>query len=250
LGIVAQVVVYIHQTGLLRKTLNEIHAQAGWMQTQAGYMKSQTTLLSQSVIVAQTSATAALTQIKAMKDKERARISVEIQRLDVLEFGAEDSQILVRLRNFGYTHALNVRVSAAARALIYEDKVTIRGGVRVPVFRAFAQPLHEPLPLEFGSLDIPTVILNGAPPSEAWVSFIFPDEWWEDILLRPRIAIELRGIAEYEDVFEDAHFTKFSYTMRIPKFGEISPEGRADIRPSSPYSIWIRTRGEGDNEAT
>jgi hypothetical protein len=164
--------------------------------------------------------------------------------------GAAVLRQLPHFSNFGYTHALNVRAEGAARALIFEDKVIKKGLVRVPDLRAYEAPLVDPLPLEFEDLSIPSVILSSSAPVETWAAFIFPEEWGDEIGMRPRIAIEVRGIVEYEDMFGDKHFTKFSYDMRIHKWGEVSKSGSTTIRPYSPFSRWFKTPNPADNEAT
>jgi hypothetical protein len=199
---------------------------------------------------AQSSAATANAQIKMMKDKERARISVEILPIETLEFGSGNNRVMLKLSNFGYTHALNVRGEGDARALIFEDKVVQKGQFRLPDLRAYSAPLIEPLPFEFEDIGIPSVILANSPPIETWIGFIFPEEWEDEILLRPRIAIEVCGTIEYEDMFGDGHTTKFSYDMRIAKWGNVSPSGSAPIRPYSPFSRWFKTIGSPDNEAT
>jgi hypothetical protein len=224
-------------------TLFAIGAQVFWM-------KRQTKLLSSSIAIAQTSADAAMGQIRAMKDKERARISVEILPLDTLEFGDGNNRALLKFNNFGYTHALNVRASGDAHAIIFEDKVVQKGPFRIPDLRPYSTPLFEPLPFEFEDLGIPAVILANSPPAETWAAFIFPEEWYDEILLRPRMAIEVRGIVEYEDMFGDQHSTKFSYEMRISKWGKVSPSGSALIRPHSPFSHWFQSGGAEANQAT
>jgi hypothetical protein len=195
-------------------------------------------------------AKAANAQIKMMKDKERARISIEIKPLDTLEFGTGSNHITLRLRNFGFTHALNVKASGDARALIFSNPIELPGLPRTSFGPAYKVPTLDPLPIEFQDLDVPTVLLAGSPSTETWVGFIFPDEWDDEILMRPKIAIEVRGCIEYDDVFGDKHTTKFSYDMRVSRWGEVSKTGSAPIRPHSPFSQWFKTPNPADNEAT
>jgi hypothetical protein len=238
-----QVLLLFRQERILHGALNEIHAQAEQMTFQTG-------VLEKSVAAAQKSADAAVVQLQAMKDKERARISVEILRLDTLEFGSGSNRAMLKFNNFGYTHALNVRASGDARAIIFEDKRVQIGKVSLPNFHAYETPIFEPLPFEFDDMGIPSAILANAPPVETWLGFIFPEEWEEEILRRPLLAIEVRGIIEYEDVFGDQHSTKFSYDMRIGKWGNVSPDGSAPIRPYSPFIRWFQSGGLEANQAT
>lgn len=75
---VLQILTMVWQAWLLKQTRGDVHTQANWMKTQAGYMKDQTKILGKSVAAAQSSADAAKDQIQMVKDKERARLEIEI----------------------------------------------------------------------------------------------------------------------------------------------------------------------------
>lgn len=182
-----------------------------------------------------------------MKAKERAWIAVEILPLDSLEFGVNSNRAMLKFSNFGFTHAINARARGDARAIIFEETLLMKGMVRRRlVFGGKHVPLFDPLPFELEDLDIPTVIPPNGGSVETWAAFIFPDEWYDQILLRPKIRIEVEGSVEYEDVFGCHHLTEFSYQMWIPSFGEISPAGSSPIRPYSPLSRWVLTQ-RGNN---
>jgi uncharacterized membrane protein YidH (DUF202 family) len=235
------------------RTLGLIERQADIMEQQAKDAQASgvqaTKIALATAQAAQASADAAKAQIQMMRDKERARISVEILQIDSLEFGSGSNRITLRFSNFGYTHALNVKASGDARALLFSSPIHLAGLPRISFCSAYKNPAFDPLPFECEDLGVPSVLLASSATTDTWVAFIFPDEWKDEILMRPKIAIEVQGIVEYEDMFGDPHFTKFNYEMRIPKWGEVNPSGSAPIRPSSSFSQWLR-RGAEENQAT
>ncbi|HEY2858738.1 MAG TPA: hypothetical protein VGJ21_10010 [Terracidiphilus sp.] len=265
------------QAFFLWQTRSDVHTQAEWMKAQTGHMKRQvavaekqakmlrfqtkvfmfqaktmmrqTKILGDSVAAAKASAQAATDQIQMMKDKERARIAVDIRPIDTLEFTVGNNHVPIRFNNFGFTPALKVMATGDARATIFQDTPLIKGSTpSMRNMRYLKEPLFEPPALYFESLEIPNVLLPGAPSDKTWAAFVFPDEWYDEILMRPRILIEVAGIVEYEDIFGDSHHTNFSYRMSINAFGKISPEGSAPIRPFSPFANWRET--SDGNEAT
>jgi hypothetical protein len=195
-------------------------------------------------------ANAALKQIQLMKDKERAWITVEVLPIETLQFGSNHNRVMLKFSNIGVTHAFNVYAEGDARAIVFENTELMKGFlIKIP--RIFInKPEFEPPPFELEDLLVPTVLQSGASYGDTWVAFIFPEEWQNAILLRPQIAIEVRGEIRYQDVFGDNHSTKFSYDVRISKWGEVSREGSAPIRPYSPFSQWHESGGEDGNRAT
>jgi len=256
-GIVAQVVVYLRQTDIMRDTLTAIAGQGTTAQStlqainrQADLMDTQTEILRDSVTAAQASADAANAQIKMMRDKDRARIAIEVLPFDTLNFTNGNNRVLFKVNNFGPTHALNVRAKGDARAVILKEHSFALGLFGSYPENQYRDPDFEPLPFEFEDVGVSPVLRAGSDPEEAWAAFIFPDEWEEAIACGPKIAIELRGVIDYEDVFGDPHFTKFSYDMRVLRWGPLDSTGQAKIRPFSPFSHWFQSGGEEDNQAT
>lgn len=195
-------------------------------------------------------AKAALNQIELMKAKERARIAIELAPLDTLEFGIKHNRVMLKFSNIGSTHAFNVYAEGDARAIVFEN-VELMKGVLKNIPKGLAnKPAFEPLSLELEDLVVPSVLKAGESYGDTWVAFIFREDWQDALLLRPRIAIEVRGEIRYEDVFGDEHFTRFSYDMGISKWGDVSPEGSAPIHPYSPFSQWRQSGGEDGNRAT
>ncbi len=202
-------------------------------------------------------AKAANAQIKVMKDKERARITVELAPLETLEFGINHNRVMLKFTNVGATHAFNVYAEGDARVIVFEIIPAIEGPFgnvkkTLEEFRRVSSKKLEvePLPFEVEDLVTPSIIQAETSYGETWVAFIFPEEWRDTLLLRPRIAVEVRGEIRYDDVFGENHFTKFSYDMGISKWGDVSREGSAPIRPYSPFSQWRQVGGEDGNRAT
>ncbi|WP_353066660.1 hypothetical protein RBB77_08970 [Tunturibacter psychrotolerans] len=94
---VAQWRVYKTQSKIMRKTLKAIRVQANTM-------NAQTTILSESVAVAKQSAQTTADSLNAMIDKERARLSIEIGKLN---FGPNPS-VYYRITCHGTTPAYMV----------------------------------------------------------------------------------------------------------------------------------------------
>jgi hypothetical protein len=251
------------------RTLKAIKRQADLMEAQAkdaresgaqtfAILKEQTDNLlisakaaTVSAMAADESSKAANAQIQMIKNKERARIALAIVEPDVLEFGSNNNSIKIIISNLGPTHAWNVKATGDARGILYEDRPRMIGKVRMPDLHTYTRnPIHDPVEFREEDLDAPRVIFANAKDIEIWISFAFPEEWDDDILLRPHLAIQARGSVEYEDVFGDSHETSFSYEMRISKWGEVNPEGTAVIKPFSPFSRWFPIGADGGNRAT
>jgi len=174
------------------------------------------------------SAKAANAQLQTMKDKERARLAVKVFRLDTLHFGGvEWNTIKIEIENLGPTNAFNVRATGDANPIV--EDIT---------------PLETE---EENDLGLPTVIRPSPPVADTILQFFFPEEWFDQILMRPKIRIELKGIIRYEDVFGDEHFTRFEYEMRIAKWGKLSPDNTATIHP---MSQWRKRDDPEANRAT
>jgi len=195
-------------------------------------------------------AKAANAQIKMMKQKERAQLMVEILPIETLEFDVNASRVKLKFSNIGTTHAMNVYAEGAARGIVFENTELMRGFLKMVPRGFIDKPAFEPLAFEFEDLEVPAVIRADTSYGDTWVAFIFPDEWFDAILLRPTIAIEVRGEIRYEDVFGDPHFTRFSYKIRIPKWGDVNSQGSAPIKPHAPFSYWVPVDGEEGNKAT
>lgn len=183
-------------------TLEALTKQAAVMEFQAGQMVNQTISIQSSVTAAQTSADAANAQIRMVKDKERARISLmplDLNSLDVGLMGA--NRVWFQIENFGDSQALNV----TARCAVF------------PVINGI-----EPMNREINDLLVPTAIRANFEPLKAVTIFSFGDG--EIARLNPdapELAILAVGCIEYEDVFGEDHIMSFQYSLRITRLGKI-----------------------------
>ena len=102
----------LKQSKIMKDTATDVHQQADWMKTQAEQMTAQTIKLGESIAVAQQGASAALSQIKMMKDREGARISVSIND-DAVDVSPKVAEAIgIALSNDGPSVASDVRVVA------------------------------------------------------------------------------------------------------------------------------------------
>ncbi len=169
------VIVGALQVWLLKQTRDDIHTQAGWMETQtehirrqadmaerqarlistqAGFMAEQTTILADSVKAAQESARAAVENIDVTVSKERARLRVEVQPLRAQDL-AGVAAVRFNVRYFGTTLAL-IDWGAVDAKLMYSgvpdpeifppvlaSPQTISGGTRLPEYSAKIHPWNK-----------------------------------------------------------------------------------------------------------
>ena len=120
----------IWQGRLSRRTLAEVH-------TQAGHMERQTVILEKSVAVAQASADAAMAQITMMKQKERARLRVSFAPVN-LGFSFPSS---------GFPLSFTVNIDGTTRAQVLESSIT-----------SYIRTEQEEKQMNLGYMDIPEVI--------------------------------------------------------------------------------------------
>jgi hypothetical protein len=204
------------QARLLRRTLNELHTQANWMETQAGHMKDQTKILGESVAVAQTSAEAANAQIQIMKERERARLAITPTKVTELLYGwVGYNNILFEVENHGPTSAFNVRGQGYAYSLVI--------GGELPKIEA------EPFPIS-------DVIKANSVPLTSEAGFWLDDGFLGELNPRDaKIRVELSGAILYDDILGNPHATVFQYFMDIWNLELVKDEGRATIKTSTPW---------------
>jgi hypothetical protein len=216
------------QEEILSGARNEIRSQAAHLSRQADLMSRQNVVTLAAARAAQESAKAANSQIKIMKDKERARIMVNVIRLETLTFGNDGNQIMIQFENIGPTQAQNVRGSGTARVIIRD---------------------FDPSDLE-AYLDDPQdiapqdVIRANQPPVETYVVFFIPEKWGDDLVfMERRILIELRGSVEYEDIFGDQHTTPLNYNMGIAKIVKWRGNCVAEVHPMGQWREFVGVDG-------
>ncbi|MHB1794673.1 MAG: hypothetical protein ACYCPO_06865 [Acidobacteriaceae bacterium] len=167
---------------------------------QVNVMKIQTGILAESVAAATESANAANAQIRMVKDKERARISVK--PLDFHGFKAgytDDHAIWLNIENFGFTQALNVRATCDAFPIVDD----------IP-----------PEVIEGNDLLVPDVIRPAVEPEKAVTLFFFGrDEIKRLNPQTPNLVLRIVGSIGYDDVFSEHHITAFQYSLKIASLG-------------------------------
>jgi hypothetical protein len=226
------VVVAIRQERIIDRARDEIHTQAGHMSRQADLMSRSNVITLATARAAKESAKAANAQIKIMKDKERARIMVNVIRLETLTFGDNGNQIIMRFENTGPTQAQNVRANGTARVIIKD----------------FDPSDLEPFDVGPQEIAPQDVIRANQPPLETYLVFFIPEKWGDDLVfMERRILIEMRGSVEYEDIFGDRHTTPLNYDMRIPKIVKWRGNSVAEVPP---MGQWREVVGADGNRAT
>jgi hypothetical protein len=127
---------------------------------------------------AKESAKAANAQIKVMKDRERARMVVKVNRLETLSFGGDGNQIIMQFENIGPTQAQNVRATCTAQVVI----------------RDFDPSDFEPLDAGPQEISPQEVFRANQPPVQTYLVFFIPEKWGNDLVSMDRpILIEMRG---------------------------------------------------------
>jgi hypothetical protein len=184
-------------------------------------------LLKDQTDAAQKTAQAALDQTKLIRDKERARIMVNILRIEKLYIGIEPgNKIMMQVENVGATQAQNVRGE-------FEATIVVDG--------------FDPLNTrddEVQDMVLHNVMRPNQPPVETYLFFFIPEEWSEDIgIVNPRITIAIRGFVRYEDIFGEPHVTPFRYKFVIPR---ILKWAGNDVAETHPFSHWMQDGSEGN----
>jgi hypothetical protein len=184
---ILQVLTMAWQAWLLKQTREDVH-------TQAGHMKDQTKILGDSVKVAQASADAANAQIRTMKDKERARLTVRPISEGFMKNLRQESSILhasVRIDHYGETDAFNLR-----------GYFTVQRGDTI------IHPWNSNI---WGTMAIPSVMKAGdGPLMPAYTDSQFLKQDFDD-LLAEKLYLVFFGFVLYEDIFGDEHREDFDY---------------------------------------
>jgi hypothetical protein len=220
------------QEKILFGARKEIHTQARHMSRQADLMNRNNVITLATARAANESAKAANAQIKIMKDKERARMMVNVIRLETLTFGEDGNQIIIQFENIGPTQAQNVRANGTAKVVI----------------RDFDPSDLEPFDVGEQEIAPQDVIRANRPPVETYLVFFIPEKWGDDLVyMERRILIEMRGVVEYEDIFGDQHTTPLNYDMRIPKIVKWRGNNVAEVHPMGQWREVVLADG---NRAT
>jgi hypothetical protein len=225
-----QVGTMLWQAWLLKQTRGEVHAQAKWMKTQSGYMESQTKILADSVGIAKESADASKRAVEIAILKERAKIRIEVARLDIQSYGQQTwiASVVVKIFNFGATKAFPLESYAVLGISPSTDRFT----------QKYSQPL---------------ITKAAIPPTEEpiGVSVVTTDANFETIwkMNTEQMFAHVYGTISYTDIFDEIHRTSFRYVWRTNTW-VFSASAIASDDPNGSkalYGEWEKT--EEDNEA-
>lgn len=219
------------QVRLLWRTLSAIRQQADLMKRQAELMERQAVKLDESVavadraaIAAQASAGAAKENIEIIINKERARVSVEINLLS-LTLPALAHTANYNLRVYGPADAEAYVVSSSLGALITDSPEPPTSGF-----------------VEYRMFGIPNVLTKHNP-IENRMTFLQPkftlDQGDIDSVNQGKAFVHFWGCIKYKDVFDRPRETYFRYRWDVSTGLYGGPSGR-----------WIQCGPPEDNRAT
>jgi hypothetical protein len=196
--------------------------QVAEMKTQAGHMAEQTGVLRGSVEAAQKSANAALAQIQAMKDRERARLVLRPKPLTEIEDNRHRlvaPRLEFEIENFGYSHAFDVAVEG--RCEITTDSVAPPKG-------------------NVASYSVVGIVRTGEQVGRGSLAIVATDEMWENTI-RPgasSLYAHLWGVLRYRDVFGDWHSPSFQYSNWIQGLGDLTQRYGSMVIPVMSMFGW------------
>jgi hypothetical protein len=205
-----QVATMLVQALLLRMTREEVHGQAGWMETQARTMKEQLSVLKGCVSAAQTTADAAVKQISHAVASERPWMDVQMAQ-----------------KELAYSHlkfvAKNRGCSPAKITMYTVEKVLVS-----------TEEAHDGP--KFGS--------NGRVDEVQWRlagddfvvgEFQLPPDLSTEVR-QPGVSVLYQGFVRYNDtVTEDQHETRFCYEAFAQDDGPV----RFRMFPASGYNVMM-----------
>ncbi len=194
------------QAILLRHTRADVKRQADWMETQAGHMASQVGLMQQQLVeiksggetarmsadAATSSADAANAQIQVMKDRERARLQIE---LEDFVFKSDTTWLLMqdikwKITLHGQTEASDVKAECVA---------CIGDPLQGSNLHILSTPMKLPSILSPSQREYSGV----AHPSPFSTSKVEVGLWTADDLIAGRGELYFSGWIEFRDVFGD-----------------------------------------------
>jgi hypothetical protein len=212
------------QEKILFGARKEIHTQARHMSRQADLMSQNNVVALAAANAAEESAKAANAQIRMVKDKERAHISVSItdKEFEVDVFYA----VKVKIANDGTTSAFNLRAKGYANVHPSDD---------LPSMWIFL------------SLGVPSVIRQNNEPTVAEITFIDPPDLRNVDNSETPYFIHVGGLVEYDDVFGNSHQTTFRYRLKITTIQPIPDTTLVKVKS---FSEWERCGSPEENHAS
>lgn len=165
---------------------------------------------------AQRAADGTLQQIQLIKDKERARLTLHPLPLTEIE-RVPWQWVEIRIENFGYTHALNVRIVGRCELTDSEEEPPDEGAkdsTALSIVRSNSEPAKVRLEMASSIQDEITPIVQG-------------------------MYVHLWGAAVYEDIFSDTHSIRFQYVFKIFRLGDMRLKDEMEVLPISALSQLI-----------
>jgi hypothetical protein len=233
------------QVGLLWKTLGAIRRQAVIMeeqstsiQAQATTMQQQSAILEKSVRAAESNANAAQANAEAAKagaetakenieiqvNKERARISIQVDDAFKIQTGPLLNEVAYKILIHGTSPAFIIE--SIATAVVGDSTDIPAGSLEVPML-------------------LPPVV-NPTTEGTSKTAFVFPSAQMEkvdvDSINAKRKFVHFYGKVKYRDVFGRERLTKFRYMWTVTDFLRI---GSASF-----YSYWLKAGTEDENSET
>ncbi|MBB5066395.1 hypothetical protein [Granulicella mallensis] len=200
-------------------TFKPIKRQADLMDTQA---KDARKSAADAAITAQNTLDAIRRQADLLKEqsdlmisKERARLTLEPQNITEFQMDIPWDTIDVNIRNYGYTHALNVRLETWCEISDSEDRPNSekRDSSGVSIVLANTESAKVTLPIS----------------STIWSSLV---------PLAKNLHIHLWGTCNYEDVFGGTHLIQFGYIFKIWRLGKVFSRDGLDLLPVASLRGW------------
>jgi hypothetical protein len=230
----------------IARQAREMRLQRSEMNAQAGLMAQQLAEMKVANAAAEKSAEAALVQIRAMKDRERARLV--IQPINTPEIGKPDPvgdrlrplHVALIVGNDGLTKAFDVRAYAVVK--VVDGK---RGG-------SFEIGFQQELPGTIDNTDggrrlRMTVTQFGMVGNVEYRSPLYADEETATLLREGQKFLQVSGLLTFKDIFEDNHEVAFKHVWVSQ--GDDIGTGRPWRNMSAWYALGV-TAEEVDEDRT
>lgn len=224
-----QVWVVFRTLGAIRQQAETLKGQKDSIDKQAGIMERQSEILKESVAAAKDNAEAAKNSVEMLISKERARLRVDLKKLDLTPKTFSVYTVDFVVSNAGPTAAFIVESGSTAYFLPLENIADPNVGDKI----------ISTLP------SLPKVVAPNMQPLEEYAIFLFGTKVTEDILSeikKDRLFIGIRGFIRYNDVFDRERVTKFRYVW---KYSSWTPAAEGDR-----WGNWEKCGAEEENSET
>jgi hypothetical protein len=192
------------------RTLDALKNQSTLMQTQAEHTRKQADLMEQqakiletSVAISQKSADAAVENIAAFRNKERARIQIEIVGELNLVSGFFNKPVKINVHHYGATEAF-IKNHGISLKIVDSEKAPDTGFI-------------------VSMRNLPSVIVPKTPKIE--IEPIFPQVIDDDQISQVKsrtLFVHLNGFIEFDDIFETPRRVSFRKIWNVTKYKNFS----------------------------